>query len=519
MQGQSKAQQGTALGEKSPLLSTDEDPAQNQTIELKNLVHLAAAVVFTGGFLKTYEYYTHKGSLAAIIKIVTFLPPALFIVWFMVQRWRIGGPVWQKSNATHSAYIPARAWTGLYLAAWGLYYILYLCDMKDTYPARELSMYRAMNWNFLLCVALGCTAHLSVDLSNYGPLMLMIVLVPLATPDRIPFSIEPGGCPNVFHHIVGVYALLCALWLLRCRDLRVGTVAERARGDAQDIIAASRLAGSPAPCIVYFEAVTLGCVFFSITYLLAIYFLIWNKANDHTSWDAFADGLYHASFSYLRPLYALVYALYYLKRFRSSAAMELVQACLCGFGLLYFAILCPMAVTSFTKHGATCEHPVEPILHHHYANMYEDEDGEYHNMITPLSKAAHRMESTAFYINMVLFLVHGLCSGSWENDPPETVGFVGAVAWPTFVAFICIGVFIPVKSLIHIYTGIGYDDHETIPNDRPDSYLVWVSLHYWCGYLCGFFPGAHILAWRPRTLVILQPVTQYDTSSRVVLVS
>jgi hypothetical protein len=70
-----------------------------------------------------------------------------------------------------------------------------------------------------------------------------------------------------------------------------------------------------------------------------------------------AESFYHICFAYLRPAYTFAFAVYYLKRIRSNSTWELLQGMIAGFGVIYFILLCPLAVTGFTKKGATCAHP------------------------------------------------------------------------------------------------------------------------------------------------------------------
>ena len=63
----------------------------------------------------------------------------------------------------------------------------------------------ALNWLFPILwqvVALASTAHLSMDAGRWYPLAALLLALPFVVPDRLPFSIEPAGCPTELHHMV-----------------------------------------------------------------------------------------------------------------------------------------------------------------------------------------------------------------------------------------------------------------------------------------------------------------------------
>ena len=225
------------------------------------------------------------------VKLLIFVPPAAFILWFLVQYAQRGGPLWPQNTKHKSVYIPARLWTILYLAAWVVYYILYLLDIKDTYPkSAELSMARAGTWNCLLCIALGGAAHLSVDKHSLWPVALMMLVLPFATPDRFPFTVESQGCPNSFHHVVASVALVSAFVLLYSRDLQISISPEAYRGwrpvpSLQEL----EVHGEQVPntVIAYFEILPLICATLSISYLFCC--LVWVLIGHSTT----ADVVYH----------------------------------------------------------------------------------------------------------------------------------------------------------------------------------------------------------------------------------
>jgi hypothetical protein len=147
--------------------------------------------------------------------------------------------------------------------------------------------------------------------------------------------------------------------------------------------------------------------------------------------------------------------------------------------------------------------------------MYEVNGNLYH-LQTPLNNAFHRMESAGFYFNMVLFALHGLCSGSWGDEdedfaPPWTLTFQRVAGGSTLVAWTCMGVFLPalcVLRMLFSHHADAFDEKKWIADDKAGNYLVWVFLHYWCGYACIFLQSAYILAWRRRTLLVLRPIAR-----------
>ena len=74
-----------------------------------------------------------------------------------------------------------------------------------------------------------------------------------------------------------------------------------------------------------------------------------------SEYQAVWSGIYHTAWSYLRPMYVLTFALYYLKRQFLSAGEELWQAAACGFGFVFFWLLCPLVVSPSTEYDGA--HP------------------------------------------------------------------------------------------------------------------------------------------------------------------
>lgn len=200
-----------------PLLASSPRPAPPHaaTPYLALLAHAAAAALLTFGLKSALVHFCEVSAPSRVMATMTvkwalMLPCAAFVAWFLWRYARGGGSPWTQSCDCRTVRVPAKMWAGAYLAAWAAYYALYLADDKDTFPSPELSRPRACLWNLLLCLGLGAAAHVAVDARNVLPALVMALAVPFATPDRVPYSVEPSGCPNPIHHAVGAYALVSA---------------------------------------------------------------------------------------------------------------------------------------------------------------------------------------------------------------------------------------------------------------------------------------------------------------------
>lgn len=295
---------------------------------------------------------------------------------------------------------------------------------------------------------------------------------------------------------------VCSLWALRCKDVLVTLVPEEYRGWRPATLAridhGYTSGKASAPCVVYAETVPLTCAFLSFTYLLCFYI-----KDDVGHPTLFSDSLYHTSWSYLRPSYVLMFAIYWLKRF-GPFWMVLLQAALCGFGVIYFMVLAPLATTKATARGASCFHEEEHLHGRHRHDYYED--GEYFALQSCSSKTYHEMESIGFYLSMVLFVVHGLCSGAWEDKPPTVAGFMGVAASSNFLALVSMGVVSPWLDIRSTFFGARRQIH--LVDDKKTGFLIWCLIRYWCGYFCVFFPSLFILVFRRRYLLLLSSIPQ-----------
>jgi hypothetical protein len=124
-------------------------------------------------------------------------------------------------------------------------------------------------WSSTLIASSGCAVHASVERRGPLPLLLNLVIVAIATPDRVPFEFSLGlGCPNYLAHLTTAYLLSsCYLTHSRCRTLRVHLTREEQRGLLPP---ASSSDDSVAPALaVYFEILPIFCAALSNLYLYA----------------------------------------------------------------------------------------------------------------------------------------------------------------------------------------------------------------------------------------------------------
>jgi hypothetical protein len=113
------------------------------------------------------------------------------------------------------------------------------------------------------------------------------------------------------------------------------------------------------------------------------------------------DITYHLIWSLLRPAYVLLYFVYYLKRLPRLACL---QSFVSGVGFFYFVLFSALTETKMTYHGGT--------------RFLDDDELAY----THLGQASHRIEALGFYVSMILFYVHGICSGSWAHASEKLPG-------------------------------------------------------------------------------------------------
>ena len=405
--------------------------------------------------------------------MLVLVPPTIYGFYYLVFRSHRPFEV----HASRTVTIPP-SWAWMYVFIYACYYIMWLMVLTDdpawpppVYPLEAIGRARAVFWNMLSFALLGLSVHLSAQCRSAIPVLLLIGIYPFIVPDRIPFSFQPEGCPNWSHHAIAACGLACTCFLLwRGGSLRVTLTAVPLEGRLM------QLSLRPRRLSVPFEAVPLVSAAFSITYLVAVHWLRHSVA---------ARALYHIAFSWLRPAYALLGACYWLKRFER---LQLLQATVCGFILLYFAVIAPVATTHATWAYATCIHPSFEVPIENGSDVLDLDPGlkvSYGESAGPLGMGAHAAESTAFYLSWNLFLFHGLASGAWlphagwgGETAPRRRGFADVVAVLSVVAFLGVVVAVPA---IHIAAGESLLEGDG-GGDLGISYFGWIGLHYFQGY-------------------------------------
>jgi hypothetical protein len=265
------------------------------------------------------------------------------------------------------------------------------------------------------------------------PLALMLLALPFLIADRVPFSFT-GLWPQVFDNGFAVASVVLA-WATACMSpLRITLDHELCRKSTR----------SP-DLFFYCERLQQLCAALSFLYLLVCF-----------QWTMFGhkqvlDIIYHLIWSLLRPAYVLLYFVYYLKRLPNLACL---QSFISGVGFFYFVLFSPLTETKMTYHGGT---------------RFIDED--YHELAyTPLGQASHRIEALGFYVSMILFYVHGICSGSWAHASEKLPGRFALFGSLAFVI-----VFL--AEYTHLDPLPWFDaikDH--------NFYIGFVLLHYGLGY-------------------------------------
>ena len=407
--------------------------------------------------------------------MLVLVPGVIYGIYYLVFRSHRPFEV----HASRTVTVPP-SWAWIYVGIYACYYIMWLVVLTDdptwpppVYPSQAIGRARAVFWNMLSFALLGLSVHLSAQCRSAIPVLLLVGTYPFIVPDRIPFSFQPEGCPNWSHHAIAACGLACTCFLLwRGGTLRVTLTVVPPEGRLMELSLRPRRLSVP------FEAVPLVSAALSITYLVAVHWLRQSVA---------ARAVYHIAFSLLRPAYALLGACYWLKRFER---FQVLQATVCGFILLYFAVIAPVATTSATWAYATCFHPSfevpidqdEPDALHLEPGLkvsYGEYDG-------PLGSGAHAAESTGFYLSWNLFLFHGLASGAWlphSDWGGETArrrcGFADVAAVLSVVAFLGVVVVVPA---IHIAAGESLMKGDG-GGDLGMSYLAgFIGLHYGQGY-------------------------------------
>eukprot|EP00933_Yihiella_yeosuensis_P055575 TRINITY_DN5440_c0_g1_i4.p1 TRINITY_DN5440_c0_g1~~TRINITY_DN5440_c0_g1_i4.p1 ORF type:complete len:490 (+),score=31.24 TRINITY_DN5440_c0_g1_i4:144-1613(+) len=336
------------------------------------------------------------------ISHLSFWPKTLFLVSATVLcSWQLVGSRWSgwKFQASVHTMRVSGYWCGVTCFASILlwYSMWWKCGYHYNFSKTDFAEVQVLKCiqNLVLMTSLANGAHLSLTLcqrwsSLVGlvPIALHVLWLPFNMHDRAPlFHIDHSLLGQGFHHVYMVFSLLCALCVLRCPQLYI-TLASELR---------CHVDRCPRDGFhMHFEQIVAVCAILSSVYLLCCWgWLLFG-------YDAvFVQGLYHVTWSYLRPSYVILFAGYWLKKRPDGL---LAQAFLCGVGFVFFSLLCPLTTTGMTyKFDEMSEvWPKQPLIGH----------------------ASHRLEAISFIMSMALFWAHGISSGQWNEASPSLCRFL-----------------------------------------------------------------------------------------------
>eukprot|EP00929_Paragymnodinium_shiwhaense_P066811 TRINITY_DN33561_c0_g1_i1.p1 TRINITY_DN33561_c0_g1~~TRINITY_DN33561_c0_g1_i1.p1 ORF type:complete len:539 (-),score=35.62 TRINITY_DN33561_c0_g1_i1:97-1713(-) len=281
-------------------------------------------------------------------------------------------------------------------------------------------------WQLLLtCTLLGviylaCSGLLARRLSVEAFLgvacsVVYLCFLPWVVNDRLPLPMQPLGCPSPLYAYWMVYAaVICAACFcqsgdgLTCRLRGRSRLFEVARLDVQGQEARGDNDLGAVICIPS-EVVAIIAAALSIVYLLC--FLPPHLAWAPEAWKGSSRWIvYHFAWSYLRPAYTLLFAMYWLK-WRPATGHPLYLA-MCSFGLLFFGSFCVLADTHASHRG----------------NHFCDEEGELHLVkeVTlakhnHLGMSFHACEAMCFTFSVILYVWNGIDGCAWCSTTKSAV--------------------------------------------------------------------------------------------------
>jgi hypothetical protein len=280
--------------------------------------------------------------------------------------------------------IPSFTWILLGGAALVIYYGVAASGCLG--PTWNLAVVQC-SWNVFQMVSLGAAGHCWFGCRKanvrYGwiPLLLQLLVTPFITADRMPFVIQPAGCPSWLNYTITPIALLWSVIALFLPNMYV----------AYDPIG-NDLSSPGFDAVVRFryELLPLVCAMLSCFYLMDL-------AVDENL-TPLTKILYHVAWSYLRPAYVFLFGVYWVKRF---SCLQVLQAFIYGTGFSYFLFFASLSMTK------------------------EDAKSGWESVCLPKGGATparselqiqfHQVEAEVFYISTTLFVVSGLFSGAWNE--------------------------------------------------------------------------------------------------------
>ena len=327
------------------------------------------------------------------------------------------------------------------------------------------------------------------------PLAIQSLVLPFVVPDREPFHFQPSvtlGCPNWLYHIVAVYSVFCSIVVWNSKDVYITIALEQVRGwrPAQPKMC-------NVPIAVYFDSLPLACAALSLVYLLVVARLPDGSEPDGLGLRHFSAALYHVCWAFLRPTYALLFALYWLKRQERGVFW---QSLLCGFGGLYFVAVCMLSTTkagSNTVAEASQESHMEWTATDSCGGLIV---GSPTGLQPPLGATVHFEEALSFYISWLMFMVHGIESGAWV-DPGASAN--GASGGRTLVRVVSVGMLI-VWVLLSADTVLGT---ALSLSGKNAYYSFWLPIHYGLGYGLIITTQTYVLMYKRRHILLFTTTT------------
>jgi len=263
--------------------------------------------------------------------------------------------------------------------------------------------------------AASCTPRLYVA-ACVTCLAFYLISLPLVTNDRMPFLFQHLGCPSVMYFVFAAYAGCVALTSIGIGgSLTCGFNGEefeiRRPQSCQGRKAAFERRPDEMIVLIPSDFLAVLAATCSLTYLIVLLPQIREVSTRQVT-----DIIYHLAWSYLRPVYTLLFTMYLLKAKPETA--HPVYLALCYFGVLYFGFFCPLADTAMS----------------HRYNKFCDADGNLHSFRTLgiykhnlVGVSFHLCEGVCFILSFVLFCWSGIKVQAWSPRVEMLVCF-GTVA-------------------------------------------------------------------------------------------
>jgi hypothetical protein len=241
--------------------------------------------------------------------------------------------------------------------------------------------------------------HMVEDQSTSGlatSASVHLLALPWLLADHVPFPVL-GKWPQTFDHAFAVTSTALAWTTSLLPPLKIG-LQQEPRG---------KNAHGKDLCF-NFERLQQFCAALSFLYFVISF--LWRK-HGHLQ---VLDIVYHLIWSLLRPAYVLLFFVYHLKR---VPCLAWLQSFACGVCFFYFLLFSALTETRLTYPGGT--------------RFNNDEELAW----TKFGRASTRVEELSFYISMMLFYVHGICSGAWAQGGRR---FPSRIALFGFVVFVMV---------------------------------------------------------------------------------